>query len=1151
MASNFYFLEAEFLSIYEEIKAAEENTFVAPRYAALLCRTALEKAVAYMYAHNPDLDLPYDNKLSSMLMNEDFKKDIPANIFPELDIIRRVGNKAAHGGKVSDLEALQVLKYSFRFLYLLAKAYGKADIEVKGFDENYIPKGNTQDKSSKELQALAEELAAKKAASEKALQKEKALAQENEALKAELEALKARKAIRLENFSQEALYEPIVSEADTRRLLIDLLLKEAGWDNLVVGYHLEYKVHHMPLSTNPSGIGYVDYVLWDDNGKPLAIIEAKSVKHSAKKGKDQAAYYADALEKEFEQRPVIFFSNGYDTYIWDDAFYAPRKVQGFYNKAALQSLIMRRSARKDLRAFEVNRNIAGRPYQLEAIQRIAENFVCFDKGNMAGRNRKALLVMATGSGKTRTAAAIVEMMSKCHWAKRILFLADRTALVKQAKNAFNEYLPNMSSIDLTRDKDNTESARIVFSTYPTMMNCIDNISDTGERLFGIGHFDLIIIDEAHRSIYQKYQAIFEYFDAMLIGLTATPKKDIDKNTYSLFEIEDDNPTFAYELEAAVKDKYLVPPKAYTVPLKFPRKGIKYSELSEKDKAQYEAVFGFDSEQAIESGEILTEIDKNKINSFLFNTDTIDKVLDLLMTHGLKVESGDKLGKTIIFAKNHRHAAFIEERFNKNYPQYKGNFLKVIDNYNDKAQALLEDFCYDKGEDKNPQIAVSVDMMDTGVDAPRVLNLVFFKEVKSYAKYWQMIGRGTRLCKNVFGPGKDKEYFLIFDICENFEFFEHNPEGISTQTSKPLQQRLFESKLLIAASLLNNEATSEENKTFALSYLTQLQAQIQALDENRFEVRRVLETVHKYKNKAAWAVLTPSTLLEIQNDLSALISYADDKDEMAKQFDLLIYQLQSAIIHAKENQGKLKDNIVSIAIHLHNKANIPIIKQKVALLEAVKGKTFWQNISLAELENLRMELRHLVQFLKDEHEEKPVYTSFEDELNPEAIKEYDLLSSKSGLDNYRNRVEYFIMSQKNHLVIDKIYRKLPITASELEKLEHFLHNENFEVATIRKEFQKDSLTRLISSIVGLDIVAANEHFAKFIQEENLNANQICFVNKIISQLNKNGIIEKGELLEFINSNYGNGGIFEVFHDDDNKLHKFLALFNELQKALEVA
>lgn len=1150
--TNFTFLQKEFPSIYEEITEAELHTFTAPRYAALLCRSTLEKTLFWLYKNDEDLEFPYDTKLASLLLNDTFKSIIKPSMSVELDIVRRFGNDAAHGKKIRALDALQCLKNTFRFLSWVSKYYSEEDPDIPEFREGLIPYGDIDDKSTRQLEELSAKFEQQRKDAEKAAKEQEFLLEENNRLKAQVEEhlrnIAERKEQRIQEYQNQEPVPELTSEIQTRKILIDLLLREAGWEHFEEGVNIEYKLQGMPISTNPSGIGYADYVLWDDNGKPLAVVEAKKTLHDATKGKHQASLYADCLENKFGQRPIIFYTNGFNTYVWDDTFYIPRKVYGFYKKEELQSLIRRREERKDLRSFQVNTDIVGRPYQLQAIQRVAEALVTEKNNKIIGIHRKALLVMATGSGKTRTAAAIVDMMTKCNWAKRILFLADRNALVTQAKNAFKEYLPHLSAIDLTKEKEDMH-ARIVFSTYPTILNRIDSAKVDEQKMYGIGHFDLIIIDEAHRSVYQKYQAIFDYFDSILIGLTATPKKDIDINTYDLFEIEDDNPTFSYELDEAVKSNYLVSPKAFSVPVKFPREGIKYRELSEKDKKHFDDLFGVDS-VSIEEDEDSPIISKSKINSFLFNADTVDLVLDYLMTKGLHVEEGDKLGKTIIFAKNHKHALFIEKRFNKNYPEYNGKFLRVIDNYEDKAQDLLEKFCFDKGDDKDPQIAVSVDMMDTGVDAPRVVNLVFFKEVKSYSKYWQMIGRGTRLCENLFGPGRDKEYFLIFDICGNFEFFDEFPEGTVATRSKSLQQQLFIAQLEVVQSIRTNPESTQEDLDFADMYADDLHKKILNLDESRFEVRKHWEFVMKYKDKEAWKHLTNTSIIEIENHLSHLISYMEDKDELAKKFDLMIYHLQFAILNASKKQINLIENIRSVGSLLQKKKNITSVKAKENTVNAIISEEFWSTVNLKKLEKIREDLRGLIHLLKDDEHQPIIYSNFKDELNHSSVKERDLLENYTTLQSYKDRVENFIRKNKNHLVIDKIYKGIPISPSDLNTLEEFLTYEKFYTEEIEKEYGTKSLGIFVRRVLGLDIEAANRHFAGFIQEENLNANQILFVQKIVDYLNKNGVLEKHMLTQSPFTDFDDEGIFGVF-DENQKSARIIKLVEEIYHSAEIA
>ena len=922
-----------------------------------------------------------------------------------------------------------------------------------------------------------------------------------------------------------------------------MLLKEAGWDQLTEGRELEYEVKGMPLSTNPSGIGYVDYVLWDKNGSPLAVIEAKKTMVDARKGRHQAELYADCLEAMHEQRPVIFYTNGFETYIWDDTFYIDREIQGFYTQDELHLLIERRTTRKDLRTFKVNTDIAGRDYQLEAIQRISENLIAKGEG-LRGAKRESLLVMATGSGKTRTAAAIVDMLTKCNWAKRVLFLADRNALVTQAKNAFKEHLENLTAIDLTKEKEDSDT-RLVFSTYPTIINKIDKVKTDDKRFYGVGHFDLIIIDEAHRSVYQKYKAIFDYFDAMIIGLTATPKKEIDRNTYGLFGIEDDDPTFAYELNKAVNQGFLVPPKSISVPLKFQREGIKYAELSEREKEEYEEKFGDPtSEEAPDS------IGSNALNKWLFNTDTVDKVLEHLMNDGIKVSGGDKLGKTIVFAKNHAHAIFIEERFNNNYPEYGGKFLRVIDNYAEKAQDLLEKFT-DSYTEQDPQIAVSVDMMDTGVDAPRVVNLVFFKMVKSSSKFWQMIGRGTRLCPDLFGPGQDKKEFMIFDYCQNFEFFDENPDGAIANNMKPLLQQIFEAKLKVSQLITNLANKTSADTEIRESYLSELHKTVQNLDENRFVVRKEFRYVTEYSNKKKWLNLSKSDVQEINTHLSHLQPASKEDDELARRFDMLVLIYQILLLSGSGETGKYMSKIYRTAASLQKKDNIPQIAIHLPLIKEAQTDAYWKTIDVKKLESLRIALRDLIKYL-DIQKQKPIYTHFEDELDYQGIEVREPISnSYTSLQSYKDRVESYIRKNKNHLTIHKLNNNIPITKTELDELEKILFTES--LAGTKEEFVKEygekPLGAFIRSITGLERTSLNEAFTDFLQVGDLRADQMTFMNRIISYLSKNGTIDKTMLHESPFTDLNDQGISGVF-DNDAKI-KIIKIIDRINKNAGVA
>jgi type I restriction enzyme, R subunit len=691
MTRNFSFLQAEWPDLHAEAARAELAALSDPRTACFYARRTLELAVVWLFqaeggpsnGQKGKLQMPYKPDLSAFLFEPSFKALVGAGLHAKMDVIRRQGNNAVHSARpVSQQDALAALRELFQVAFWLARNYGRnvaarpapslqfcADLLPRPADESTMQtavqaSAQTTQAALQKLSALAEELAARDAALAAAQQKSNALDAELAQLRAEVAAAKAA------NIATPDAHD--YNEAQTRDVYIDLLLSEAGWA-LDQARDREFEVQGMP---NSHGVGYADYVLWGDDGKPLAVVEAKRTKRDALVGQQQAKLYADGLQAQFGQRPLIYFTNGFEHWLWDDLHYPPRPVQGFHKKDELQLLVQRRSSAKPLASLAIKPEIVERHYQQRAIRRIGETFE-------KDRQRKALVVMATGAGKTRTVIALVELLQRANWAKRVLFLADRVALVNQAANAFKLHLPDAAAVNLVTEKE-TEG-RVYVCTYPTMMGLINETHD-GERRFGVGHFDLIIVDEAHRSIYQKYRAIFSYFDALLVGLTATPKDEIDRNTYGLFDLENGVPTDAYGLEDAIAEGYLVPPRAISVPLKFQREGIRYAELNEDEREQWDALDWNDDE-----GRAPDEVGAEAVNKWLFNTDTVDKVLEVLMRDGLKVTGGDRLGKTIIFAKNNAHAHFIAERFNANYPQYAGQFARVITYQTVYAQSLIDDF----------------------------------------------------------------------------------------------------------------------------------------------------------------------------------------------------------------------------------------------------------------------------------------------------------------------------------------------------------------------------------------------------------------------------------------------------------------------------
>jgi type I restriction enzyme R subunit len=738
--SNFDFIKATWPTIYADCVRAESYLSSDPAAACFYSRRSIEQLVGHLY-DLMGLAAPYKSDLAARTNDPAFKAKVGNGITQKLNLIRVVGNTAAHEGKPIQLQtALQVLRELFHVVVFAAFRYSTNPAAVptgKQFDPALAAK--LAPLSRQELAQLAARFKAQDEAHAQALAERDELAA---AMDAEIAALKAQ--IAAAQAANTKTDDHDYSEAETRRLFIDIMLGEAGWP-LDHSRDREYPVTGMP---NSEGKGFVDYVLWGADGLPLAVVEAKRTTKSPQVGQQQAKLYADCLETDFGRRPAVFYTNGYQHWIWDDAGgYPPREIQGFYTRDELELLIQRRQTRLPLAGAPVNTEIIERPYQTEAIKAVDD---ALDR-----KQREALLVMATGSGKTRTVIALTDQLMKANWVKRVLFLADRTALVNQATNVFKTHLPGVTTVNLVTEK--STDGRVYVSTYPTMMNLINDL-DAGQRRFGPGYFDLVVIDEAHRSVYQKYRAIFDWFDSYLVGLTATPKDEVDHNTYRLFELVDGVPTYAYDLWQAVDEKFLVPPKGVAVGTKFLRHGITYDELSEEEKDEWDALdWGEDGPP--------DAIDSEELNKFLFNEDTVDKVLATLMVDGYKVAGGDRLGKTIIFAKNHAHAEFIEKRFNAQYPEYGGEFARLITYHTTYAQDLIDKFSQ---RDKSPHIAISVDMLDTGIDVPEVLNLVFFKMVRSKSKFWQMIGRGTRLCPDLFGPGEDKREFLVFDFCGNLE-----------------------------------------------------------------------------------------------------------------------------------------------------------------------------------------------------------------------------------------------------------------------------------------------------------------------------------------------------------------------------------------------
>lgn len=1094
MVTNFDYLknESKFSAFADVAISAERVILIDPESCILNCRRAMEFAVKWMYSVDVELEMPYQDNLQSLMNVGEYRQIVGSDIWKRMDYIRRCGNNVAHSNrKLGKDEAMLCLENLYIFLDYVAYCYAK-EYEERDFNPTLITLRAKKAKESKEAaDAIKEELVKEQEkTAQQGLDLQKLL-KENASLKEELSARRQE---------QQQTYTPKpldLSEYDTRKLYIDAMLTDAGWT--------EGKdwINEVPLSgmANKSGTGYADYVLYDDMHRPLAIIEAKRTCADVAVGRQQAKLYADIIEKECGRRPVIFLTNGFETHIIDGQ-YPERKCSFIYSKRDLEKWFNLLAMRTSLKNVTVDKNIAGRYYQEAAIKAVCSSL---DEKN----RRKALLVMATGSGKTRTVIALCKILLDAGWVKNILFLADRNSLVTQAKRSFVNLLPSLSCTNLVEEKDNY-NAHCVFSTYQTMINCIDVVNDKEGKLFTCGHFDLVICDEAHRSIYNKYKDIFHYFDAPLIGLTATPKSEIDKNTYEVFELEDGVPTYGYDLAQAVKDEYLVDYISIESKLKFIDQGIVYDELSEEEKEEYERTF------VDEEGKIPEVISSSELNTWIFNEDTIRQALNILMTEGIKIEYGQKLGKTIIFAKNHNHAEKILEVFNKEYP-YLPDYARVIDNRMTYAQSAIDEFADPK---KMPQIAISVDMLDTGIDVPEILNLVFFKKVMSKAKFWQMIGRGTRLCPEQL-DGEDKQKFYIFDFCGNFEFFRLN-KGRASAKMIALQSAVFNLKFEITYQLQSAEYQTDRLIAYRNALVMEMSERVQKLPRDNFAVRQHLKYVEMYSDETNYQALTYGDTVTVKEEVSPLIQPEEDEAN-AVRFDALMYRIELAYLMGKKDikaRGDLRKKVKGVA----GVANIPEIQAQTDLIQQILTTDYVEEAGVDEFEEIREKLRNLMKYIPGQ--KRRYDTNFEDDVLSIEWKEAELENDE--LKNYKAKAEFYIRQHQDNIAIAKLKTNQPLTSIDIESLEEILWKEVGTRSDYEQEIGEKPLGEFVREIVGLDMNAAKEAFSEYLTDTNLDSRQIYFVNQIVEYIVHNGMLKDFSVLQeapFTDQ----GSVVEIFKD----------------------
>ncbi|CAG7844537.1 Putative DNA repair helicase RadD [Pseudoclavibacter triregionum] len=1092
---NFDFVRQTMPELHDDCARAESYLAADPRSACFYARRVGERLVERLY-EVLGLRPPYQRDFAALIHDPAFARAVGPAIKAKLNLLRKLGNVAVHDGRPvrpdTALQALRDLHHVMVWAGYEHSSAPEASPVQAAFDPDLAKRSAPL--SRDEVSQLAERFAAQDAAHARALATRDAQAAELEREIAELRAQVAA--------AQDAKTLPFardLSEAATRDAFIDLLLREADWP-LDDPRDTEFPVHGMP---GPSGDGYVDYVLWGADGRPLALIEAKKTGASPEYGKQQALLYAHCLERDHGRRPVIFLTNGAEHWIWDDARgYPPRPIHGFLTRSELERIVSRRDSARPLIEVAPTPEIAGRPYQLRAIRAVGDAF--------EAKQRDALLVMATGSGKTRTVVALVDQLMRAGWVQRVLFLADRTALVQQAAGVFRTLLPSVPTVNLISDR--LADGRVYASTYQTMLGLINETDEaSGVRRFVPGFFDLIVIDEAHRSVYARYGAVFEYFDALLLGLTATPKDEIDRNTYRLFHLEDGVPTDAYSLEDAVADGYLVPPVAVSVGTKFLRRGIRYDELSEAEKDDWDAIEWGD-------GEPPEAIDPEELNRFLFNADTVDKVLATLMRDGHTVDEGERLAKTIIFAKNQDHAEFIERRFNAQYPELGGQAARVITYRTSHAQSLIDAF---SDPSREPSIAISVDMLDTGIDVPEVANLVFFKLVRSKAKFWQMIGRGTRLRPDLYGPGRDKTDFFVFDFCGNLEFFSQDLPEQGGSTQKSLTQRLVEARMALLQQLdaAGDAPGADVGERGSLAELRgdtvdELRAFVAGMTLDNVLVRPHRRAVERLGDDEAWRGridLVATELLEV----AGLPSAHRDADVVAKRFDLVILERQLAQLEGDVAVGeRCRVTVQRLAeALLASSTAIPAVSAEQALLEEVASDAWWVGVTLPMLESMRRRLRGLMRFIERRRRE-PVFTDFQDELEGREQIALPHVTPNVDYERFLQKARAWLREHENDLALQKVRRNRQLTTADLHALEALLVADGIgEQRTVERAARESGgLGLFIRSLVGLERDAAKEAFAEFLSEGAYSASQIRYIELIIDELTANGAMEARRLFE---------------------------------------
>lgn len=892
-----------------------------------------------------------------------------------------------------------------------------------------------------------------------------------------------------------------MNEAQTRKELIDHQLKLAGWNiNDFTQVVSEYSV--ISKANEPSsdyGPTFSDYVLLGKDGKPLAVVEAKRTSKDAALGKEQAKQYCLGIEKETGVLPFCFYTNGLDIFFWDLNNYPPKKIIGFPTRDDLERYDFIRKRRKPLATELINTNIAGRDYQIQAIRAVME---AIEK-----KRTKFLLVMATGTGKTRTCIALTDALMRASWAERVLFLVDRIALRDQALDAFKNQLPNEPTWPKRGEKSIATDRRIYVSTYPTMLNIVKDEENTLSPHF----FDLIVIDESHRSIYNTYQEVLSYFNTITLGLTATPTDVIDHNTFELFECEDGLPTFAYSYEEAVNNipPYLCNFEVMKIHTKFQDEGISKRTVSLEDQ-----------KKLLKEGRDIEEInyEGTQLEKSVRNRGTNALIVREFMEESIKDPNGVLPGKSIFFCQSIQQARQVEEIFDKLYPEYNGELAKVL--VSDDPRVYGKGGLLDQFKLNNmPRVAISVDMLDTGIDVRELVNLVFAKPVYSYTKFWQMIGRGTRLLEpTAMKPWcVEKDVFRIIDCWDNFEYFKLNPKGVENKKQVPLPVRfagLRIDKIELALEL--------DEMDIALKEIELLRTQLKNLPKDSVVIQDAQTPLLKAMKADFWENLDAKSFDFLREIITPLFRTVSQVDFKAMRFKKDV--LETSLAHLEENEEQLailKENIQEKVSLLPLSVNV--VEKEAGYIKKVLANNYWATITDQEFDVLAQKLAPLMRYVDKRVTGSMDHLNLRDVVTTKEFVEFGPQHESVSISRYREMVEQKITELlKRNPILQSIKEGNQITAEEAEQLAEELHSEDPHIteALLQKVYknQRASFLQFIKHILGIEVLESfdetvSKKVAEFIQTHTtLSTRQIEFLNLLRDYIIERGQIHKRNLLE---------------------------------------